>query len=67
MTGGFLGIVIGFIFSYGIEKFSGIATIITPFSIFLSLIVSVSVGLVFGILPAKRASEQDPVVSLRHE
>ena len=67
MTGGLLGIVIGFIFSYGIEKFSGIATIITPFSIFLSLFVSVSVGLVFGILPAKRAAEQDPVVSLRHE
>ena len=57
ITGGLLGIITGFIFSYGIEKFSGIVTIITPFSIFLSLFVSVSVGLVFGILPAKRAAE----------
>ncbi|MEN8192590.1 MAG: ABC transporter permease [Bacteroidota bacterium] len=67
ITGGLLGIILGFVFSYGIEKFSGITTIITPFSIFLSLIVSVSIGLVFGILPAKRAAEQDPVISLRYE
>ena len=67
ISGGFVGIVIGYIFSYGIEKFSGIATIITPFSIFLSLFVSISVGLIFGIFPAKKASEQDPIVSLRYE
>lgn len=67
VTGGLIGIILGFAFSYGIEKFSGIITIITPFSILLSLIVSVSIGLIFGILPAKRAAEQDPVVSLRYE
>jgi putative ABC transport system permease protein len=67
ITGGFFGIILGYIFSYGIEQFSGIITIITPFSIFLALIVSVSVGLIFGIFPAKQASEKDPIVSLRYE
>jgi putative ABC transport system permease protein len=67
ISGGITGIIIGYIFSYAIERFSGIATIITPFSIFLSIFVSVSIGLIFGIFPAKKASEQDPIVSLRHE
>jgi len=33
----------------------------------LAFLVSVSVGLIFGLLPAKRAAEHDPVVALRYE
>jgi len=43
-----------------------IQTIISIFSIVISFGVSVIVGVTFGYLPAKRASEQDPVNSLRY-
>ncbi len=66
-SGGIIGILLGVGISYFIEQFADIQTIISPVSVFLSFIVSISVGLIFGIFPAKRASEQNPIESLRHE
>ncbi|MBN1198859.1 MAG: ABC transporter permease [Bacteroidales bacterium] len=67
ITGGLIGIILGLAFSKIIMKIAGILTIISPLSILISFGVSVTVGIVFGYMPAKRASMQDPVVSLRHE
>ncbi len=66
-TGGVIGIVLGIIVSYVIASSTGIVTLVSVESIILSFLVSVSVGLIFGLLPAKRAAEQDPVVALRYE
>lgn len=66
-SGGIIGILLGVAISYLIEQFAEIQTIISPMSVFLSFIVSISVGLIFGIFPAKRASEQNPIDSLRYE
>ncbi|WP_457652073.1 ABC transporter permease [Rhodocaloribacter sp.] len=66
-TGGVAGIMLGILISMLIEQTTGIATHVTTGSIALSFLVSVSIGVIFGLLPAKRAAEQDPVVSLRHE
>jgi len=65
--GGILGIVLGILMSYGIEKATGIAVIVTGIPIAIAFFVSITIGLVFGSYPAKRAAEQDPIVSLRHE
>ncbi len=67
ITGGCIGILLGIILSTGIEKSTGIATIITYSSVIISFIVSVAVGLVFGIYPARKAALQDPVALLRYE
>jgi len=67
ITGGMIGIFTGVALSLAIEQFAGILTIITAFSVVLSFVISISVGIVFGILPARRAAEQDPVVCLRYE
>lgn len=67
ITGGLIGIILGLAFSKIIMKVAGILTIISPVSILISFGVSVTVGIVFGYMPAKRASMHDPVVSLRHE
>lgn len=67
VSGGVIGVLFGVGICYTIEFFSGIKTIITPISVIISFTISILVGLVSGIMPAKKASKQDPVESLRHE
>lgn len=67
VSGGIIGVLFGVGLCYSIEWFSGIKTIITPISVIISFTISILVGLVSGIMPAKKASKQDPVESLRHE
>jgi len=67
ISGGLLGIILGITISKIIMQITDILTIVSPMSIFISFGVSVAVGIIFGYMPAKRASEQDPVVSLRHD
>jgi len=67
ITGGVIGILLGVGLSSAIQQFAGVLTIITVFSVLLSFVISISVGIAFGILPARRAAEQDPVVCLRYE
>ncbi len=67
VAGGIAGIALGVLCSVAIERFAGIQTIVAPTSIILAFGVSLTVGLVFGIVPAWRAAQQDPVVCLRYE
>ncbi len=67
VSGGFIGIFFGVIMAKLIEQIAGIMTIVSFFSIFIAFGVSAAVGVVFGYQPAKRASEKDPIESLRYE
>ncbi len=67
VAGGVAGILVGAGISLGIEKLAGIQTMVSPLSVFVAFGVSLTVGLVFGIVPAYRAARQDPVVCLRYE
>jgi len=67
ITGGLVGIILGIFLSYLISGIAAITTIISGWSIILSFAVSAITGLVFGIAPARRAAQQDPVNSLRYE
>lgn len=65
VSGGVIGIALGVGLSYLISYLAGIETIISTWVILLSFLVAVSIGLIFGIYPARKAARQDPVVSLR--
>ncbi len=67
VSGGLIGVVLGVVFSKLIMKFTGILTIISPGSIIIAFGVSAIIGVIFGISPAKRAAEKDPIESLRYE
>jgi len=67
VTGGLIGVILGIVASFLITELAGILTIVTPISVIIAFVVSASVGVIFGYSPAKRASERDPIESLRHE
>jgi putative ABC transport system permease protein len=67
VIGGFIGVFFGVIMAKLIEKIAGIMTIVSFFSVFIAFGVSAAVGVIFGYSPAKRASEKDPIESLRYE
>ncbi len=67
VTGGFIGVFLGIILSVAIHQIAGITTIISFFSVVVAFGVSAAVGVIFGYSPAKRASERDPIESLRYE
>jgi putative ABC transport system permease protein len=66
-VGGLLGIGCGFGLSRLVAVMAGWSTIVTLNSILLAFLVSVSVGLIFGIYPAAKAARLDPVEALRHD
>jgi putative ABC transport system permease protein len=66
-VGGAIGLLFGFSMSRLIAFFAGWSTIVTASSIGLAFLVSVSVGLVFGVYPALKAARLDPVEALHYE
>lgn len=67
ISGGIIGIVLGLVMAKIIMQTTDILTIVSLSSIVVSFGVAATVGIVFGYLPARKAAEQDPVESLRHD
>ena len=66
-VGGMIGIAFGLFVPYGIHLLTGMSTVVTAWSVGLSLGISVLVGVTFGLYPAQRAASVDPIIALRHE
>ena len=67
LVGGLLGILLGSSIALGVSWLTPLPAAIKWWAVALGLLVSTAVGLFFGIYPAKRAADMDPIVALRHE
>ena len=68
IVGGLFGLVLGaVVLPFAISQFSGFPTRVPFYAIVLSLGISVMVGVGFGLYPARRAAQMDPIEALRHE
>jgi macrolide transport system ATP-binding/permease protein len=66
-TGGLIGIGLGYLVTLCLSSFAHWVTSISLDAILLSTLFSISIGIVFGIWPAKKASELSPIQALRYE
>ena len=66
-SGGVLGIGFGFLLAWLIAVTAEWSTIVTTTSIAVAFGVSVTVGILFGVYPALKASRIDPIEALRYE
>ena len=67
LVGGLLGIGVGYGISKAVSLYAHWRTMISFVSIFLASGIAVSVGLIFGIYPARAAAKLNPIEALRYE
>ena len=67
LSGGALGIILGLLIPYLVTFYGNMRTVITGSSLALAFGISAAVGIIFGLYPAYRAANMDPIESLRHE
>jgi ABC-type antimicrobial peptide transport system permease subunit len=65
--GGLLGILLGVAVPLGVTLFTGFKIQVSPIAILVAFLVSISVGIGFGMLPASRAASLNPTEALRYE
>ncbi|MBE9195750.1 ABC transporter permease [Synechocystis sp. LEGE 06083] len=65
-SGGVIGVVLGMAIVVIVGALSPLITIISPTAVVVSLTISGSIGLFFGVVPARQAAKLDPIVALRN-
>jgi putative ABC transport system permease protein len=67
LVGGLFGVLFGILVAEGITAIVGMPSAIKLWAVAAALLVSTSVGLFFGVYPARRAATLDPIAALRFE
>ncbi len=66
-VGGLLGVGLGLASASAIARLTGWPALVSPFLLVGPFVFAIGIGLVFGLLPARRAARLNPVDSLRHD
>ncbi len=66
-AGGGIGIAVGYGLAWGLQRFGGLLTSVTPDSVVIAFSFALVIGLFFGGYPAYRASRLNPIEALRYE
>lgn len=67
VTGGLLGILVGWGASTIIVPMFGMPSSVPLWSVYVSFLVCVLIGILFGYIPAQKAARMDPIEAIRHE
>ncbi|OPD33078.1 macrolide ABC transporter permease [Clostridium botulinum] len=67
LIGGLIGMILGIVFAEIIGKFIKISPSVSIAAILIAILFSSSVGIFFGIYPAKKAAKLNPIDALRYE
>jgi len=67
LLGGLIGVLLGILSSTMISTFAGWTTMVSTTSIFLAFTFSAAIGIFFGLYPARKAAQLNPIEALRYE
>ncbi|MBI4243198.1 MAG: ABC transporter permease [Planctomycetes bacterium] len=66
-SGGLIGIIVGIIGAKIVDIFAGLTTIVSLYFPLVAFTISVAIGIIFGMYPARKAAFMDPIQALRYE
>jgi len=66
-SGGLIGLLVGAVGAQLVSAFADWKTIVPMWAVFLGFGISAGTGIVFGMFPAIKAANMDPIEALRHE
>ncbi|MGC2248281.1 MAG: FtsX-like permease family protein, partial [Terriglobales bacterium] len=67
LAGGMMGVLLGIGVAKGVTLVVGMPSVIKLWAVFAGLMVAASVGIFFGVYPARKAATLDPIAALRFE
>jgi len=67
LVGGIFGVVGGIVVAKTVTLLIGMPSVVSPWSVLTGLVIALSVGIFFGVYPARRAANLDPIAALRFE